>query len=72
MREFWYELRVAGSMGTSEGRTDHGITLDEQGRLCAISTGKAKRFKSREEADDFLSGLTFTRFYSFEPVLCNS
>lgn len=72
MDKQWYELRVVGSTGPKEADIARGITLDEKGRLCAVSTGKAKRFSSADEANEFLAGLTLRRFYSFQPVLCKA
>lgn len=69
MSDQWYELRVVGSAGTKAADMDHGLALDGQGRLCAISTGKAKRFSTEAEANDFLANLTLPRNYNFEAVL---
>ena len=69
----WYELRVMGSAGTSgaERGIREGIALDENGRLCPVQSGKAKRFTSEQEAMDFLAQTTVPRIYRFEAVLCN-
>lgn len=69
----WYELRVVGSAGTTAGAASgisEGIALGENGRLCPVQSGKAKRFGSQEDAMDFLAQTTVPRIYSFEAVLC--
>lgn len=69
----WYELRVVGSAGTSTGAASgirEGIALTENGRLCPVRSGQAKRFTSEQEAMDFLAQTTVPRIYSFETVLC--
>ena len=69
----WYELRVMGSAGTSgaERGVREGIVLAENGRLCAVQSGQAKRFNSEQEAMDFLALTTVPRMYTFEAVLCS-
>ena len=68
----WYELRVVGSAGTSAGSAGvkEGIALSGNGRLCAVSSGSAKRFDSAEEALEFLGKTTIPGVYSLEAVLC--
>lgn len=68
----WYELRVTGSAGTSGAASGfrEGIALAENGRLCAVQSGQAKRFPSEQEAMDFLAQTTVPRIYNFEAVLC--
>lgn len=69
----WYELRVAGSAGTSAGAgsgVQEGIALAENGRLCAITSGDAKRFATQPEAIEFLGKTSVPGIYDFEPVLC--
>ncbi|HSN40434.1 MAG TPA: hypothetical protein VLT92_09580 [Burkholderiales bacterium] len=69
----WYELRIAGSAGTSTGAasgTGEAIAISESGRLCSGSSGQAKKFESRQAALDFLGRTTLPGIYNFEPVLC--
>jgi hypothetical protein len=69
----WYELRVTGSAGTSAGSTSgipEAIALSDNGRLCAVASGAAKRFGSAEEALEFLGRTSLPGVYHFEPVLC--
>ena len=69
----WYELRVAGSAGTSAGAGSgiaEGIAMAENGRLCAVSSGDARKFESKQEAIEFLQRTTVPGIYDFEPVLC--
>src|ERR1041384_4135561 len=69
MSRVWYELRVSGSVGTrGSTKTDmrEGIALSETGRLCAVSSGHARRFDSREEAVEFLGRTTIPGIYEFE------
>ena len=70
----WFELRVVGSAGTSGGATTgvtEGIALSDNGRLCAISSGSAKRFDSAQEALEFLGKTSMPGIYNLEPVLCS-
>jgi hypothetical protein len=69
----WYELRVTGSAGTSGAASGlrEAIALAENGRLCPVQSGQAKRFASEQEAMDFLAQTTVPRIYNFEAVLCN-
>jgi hypothetical protein len=72
-RKQWYELRVAGSAGTSSGAASgyaEGIALGENGRLCAVSSGGAKKFGSEQEAIEFLGQTTLPRVFNLEPVRC--
>ena len=69
----WYELRVAGSAGTSSEITrgvSVGIAIGKNGRLCTIGSDQTMRFATEQEAYDFLSQTTIPRFYNFEAVLC--
>lgn len=69
----WYELRVVGSAGTSAGAgsgIQEGIALAENGRLCAITSGHAKKFDTQQEAVEFLAKTSVPGIYDFEPVLC--
>ena len=71
----WYELRVAGSAGTSAGtasRHTEGIALAENGRLCAVSSGSAKKFDSEQEAIEFLGKTTIPGVFQLEPVRCEA
>jgi len=69
----WYELRVTGSAGTSAGiaaGTDEGIAVGENGRLCSLTSGSARRFESRQQAIDYLGKIKVSGDYQFEAVLC--
>lgn len=69
----WYELRVAGSAGTSSEITSGisvGIAIGTDGRLCAIGSDQTMRFATEQEAYDFLAQTTIPRLYRFEAVLC--
>ena len=69
----WYELRVAGSAGTSsEIAGSIGIAIGENGRLCSISSGGAKRFETEQAAMDYLLMSSIPGDYRFEAVRCNS
>jgi len=68
----WYELRVAGSAGTSsEISGSTAIAIGENGRLCSVSSGAAKRFETDQAAMDYLFISTVPR-YRFETVRCTS
>lgn len=69
----WFELRVAGSAGTRAGRSadaHEGIAVGENGRLCSLSSGCARRFESAEDALDYLGKIKVSGDYQFEPVRC--
>jgi len=69
----WYELRVAGSAGTRAGLASgahEGIAVGENGRLCALSSGGARRFGSEREALDYLGKIKVSGDYQFEAVRC--
>ena len=68
----WFELRVVGSAGTSGAAAgaQEGIALSDNGRLCAVSSGSAKRFGSAQEAIEFMGKTTIPGMYNLEPVLC--
>ena len=69
----WYELRVAGSAGTSSeitGGIGVGIAIGKNGRLCAIGSDQTMRFATEQEAYDFLAQTTIPRLYKFETVSC--
>jgi hypothetical protein len=69
----WYELRVAGSAGTAEGIAAGalaGIAVGEGGRLCALTSGTARKFESQEQAIEYLGKIKVTGVYQFEAVLC--
>ena len=71
----WYELRVLGSAGTSAcitGGVQVGIAVGENGRLCALSMGCARRFDSEQQAVDYLGKIKVSGDYQFEPVLCGA
>ena len=72
--DYWYELRVLGSAGTSAGITaggDDGIAVGENGRLCALSSGSARRFESKQQALDYLEKIKVSGDYQFEAVRCD-
>jgi hypothetical protein len=69
----WYELRVAGSAGTAEGTASgalSGVAVGEGGRLCALTSGSARRFESQQQAIEYLGKLKVSGDYQFEAVLC--
>ncbi|MBI4195204.1 MAG: hypothetical protein HY526_09005 [Betaproteobacteria bacterium] len=69
----WYELRVAGSAGTSsEIAGSIGIAIGENGRLCSISSGCARRFETEERATEYLMNMTIPGNYRFEAVRCGA
>ena len=68
----WYELRVTGSAGTAAGVTSgtrEGIAVGENGRLCSLTSGSARRFESREQALDYLGKIKVSGDYQFEAVV---
>jgi hypothetical protein len=70
----WYELRVAGSAGTGAGiaaGASEGIVVGENGRLCALSSGGARRFESTQQAVDYLGKIKVSGDYQFEAVHCD-
>ena len=71
----WYELRVEGSAGTSAGiasGTREGIAVGENGRLCSLPTGPARKFESRQQAMEYLGKIRVSGDYRFEVVLCRA
>ena len=69
----WYELRVAGSPGTQAGTAQGsagGIAIAENGRMCAISSGHARKFESKAAAIDYLGKIKVSGDHQFEAVLC--
>ena len=71
----WYELRVAGSAGTQEGAESgikEGIAVGENGRICSLSSGQARKFESRQQALDYLGTIRISGDYQFEAVQCGS
>ncbi len=71
----WYELRVAGSAGTSAGiaaGTREGIAVGENGRLRSLTSGGARRFESREQALEYLGKIKISGDYQFEAVRCGA
>lgn len=69
----WFELRVAGSAGTAAGVAAgalDGIAVGENGRLCSLTSGGARRFRSRQEALDYLGKIKVSGDYRFEAVVC--
>ena len=71
--DHWFELRMEGSAGTSTAGVKgaaEGVAIAENGRLCSISSGRARRFKTEQEAMDYLNLAKVTGDYHFEAVLC--
>jgi hypothetical protein len=71
----WYELRVTGSAGTSAGISagiNEGIAVGENGRLCSLASGYARRFESGRQAVEYLGKIKLSGDYQFEPVLCGA
>ena len=70
----WYELRIAGSPGTSTGGAGvkEGIAISENGRLCTISSGHAMRFETEQDAFDYLVRQSTPGRYRYEAVHCNT
>jgi hypothetical protein len=69
----WYELRVLGSAGTSAAAAagaSNGIAVGENGRLCALSSGSARRFESQQQALEYLGRIKVSGDYQFEAVRC--
>jgi hypothetical protein len=69
----WYELRMAGSAGTDAGAAAgalEGIAVGENGRLCSLASGGARRFDTRQQAVEYLGKVKVSGDYQFEPVLC--
>ncbi len=69
----WYELRVSGSAGTGAGSAAgalEGIAVGENGRLCSLASGGARRFDSKQQATDYLGKIKVSGDYQFEAVLC--
>lgn len=70
----WYELRMAGSAGTGGGTSAgvlEGIAVGENGRLCSLASGGARRFESEQQAVEYLGKVKVSGDYQFEPVLCS-
>ena len=75
MSSGWYELRVTGSAGTAAGSAagaHEGIAVGENGRLCSLTSGSARRFESLEQALDYLGKIKVSGDYQFEAVLCGA
>jgi len=71
----WYELRVVGSAGTGAGiaaGASEGIVVGENGRLCALASGGARRFESKQQALDYLGKIKVSGDYQFEAVRCGA
>jgi hypothetical protein len=71
----WYELRVTGSAGTNAGvatGTHEGIAVGDNGRLCSLTSGGARRFESRQEALEYLGKMKVSGDYQFEAVRCGA
>lgn len=48
------------------------IAVGEEGRLCSVTSGKARRFDSTREAIDYLAKLKVSGDYQFEVVACKA
>lgn len=73
MTKEWYEVRVAGSAGTTlgiEAGMSDGKAVGELGRLVSIQSGHARRFATLAEAMDFLLNTSIVQIYSMEIVRC--
>lgn len=71
--DVWYELRVLGSAGTSAAiAAEDGIAVGESGRLCALSSGGARQFESRQQALEYLGKIKVSGDYQFEVVHCEA
>ena len=70
--EKWYELRVAGSPGTTtcEPSIKEGVAISNTGRLCTLGSGHAMRFDTHQLALDYLTTRTTPGRHRFEIVLC--
>jgi hypothetical protein len=71
----WFELRVTGSAGTTGGAgagANEGIAVGENGRLCSLSSGGARRFDSAPQALDYLGKIKVSGDYEFEVVACGA
>jgi len=69
----WYELRVAGSAGTSAGIVGgacDGIAVGENGRLCSLASGGARQFKSKQQAIEYLGKIKLSGDYQFKAIPC--
>lgn len=69
----WYELRVEGSAGTSAGIATgarEGIAIGENGRLCSLTSGSARKFESKQQAMEYLGKIRVSGDYRFEAVMC--
>lgn len=69
----WYEVRVAGSAGTTLG-TEAGMTdgkaVGDLGRLVSVHSGHARRFATLAEGMDFLLNTSIGQIYQMEVVRC--
>ena len=73
--DIWYELRLEGSAGTNAGiagGATEGIAIADNGRLCSTASGRARRFRTKQEAMDFLLNMTTPGNYRFEVVKCRT
>jgi hypothetical protein len=70
--EKWYELRVAGSPGTTtcDPTIREGVAISSTGRLCTLSSGQAMRFETEQLALDYLTTRTTPGRHRFEIVVC--
>ena len=70
----WYEVRVAGSPGTTlaieAGMTTEGKAVGDFGRLVPLGSAQARRFATAKEAQDYLLTSTIAQIYPLEVVRC--
>lgn len=70
----WFEVRVAGSAGTTlaaeAGVTTEGKAVGDFGRLVPLGSAQARRFATAKEARDFLLNTSIAQIYPLEVVRC--
>jgi hypothetical protein len=73
MSEEWFELRVAGSAGTTlgiEAGMKDGKVVGDSGHLVGIGSSHVLRFASIKEARNYLLDSSIGYIYQFEVVRC--
>jgi hypothetical protein len=73
MNEEWYELRVAGSAGTTlgiEAGMRDGKVVGDSGHLVGIGSGHVLRFATIKDARNYLLDSSIGYIYQFEVVRC--
>ncbi|HSD62047.1 MAG TPA: hypothetical protein VLC55_14440 [Burkholderiales bacterium] len=69
----WYEVRVAGSAGTTlgiEAGMREGKAVGDAGRVVTLASGQARHFATVKEAQDFLLNTSVVQVYQMEVVHC--